>query len=247
MRTDRWWGVFCKVRGIRGHKEGGRGWLAMELLEESFLSPKFVPLFKNGDLVHVFEGTGSGQVKMRSVGWFGRVLGMKEGKYMVRNRILAEKGSPALIEGEYLTLQKDFGLGMVSEERTHFRTLSKRTRTRIEASADRRNGFAVEEAHKQIKKLKTKITTETAAHRDRYEKKAAQGKAGVYQTSLDHKGHMDFWHKKCSALETKKAEQVRQHKVALAKMVDTIKQQDVSLFFFLSFVILIFHLIYFSS
>ncbi len=87
---------------------------------------------------------------------------------MVRNRILAEKGSPALIEGEYLTLQKDFGLGMVSEERTHFRTLSKRTRTRIEASADRRNGFAVEEAQKQIKKLKTKITTETAAHQDRY-------------------------------------------------------------------------------
>jgi hypothetical protein len=30
-----------------------------------------------------------GQVKMRSVGWFGKVLGMKEGKYLVRNRILA--------------------------------------------------------------------------------------------------------------------------------------------------------------
>ncbi len=88
MRTDRWWGVFCKVRGIRGHKGVGRGWVAMELLKESFLSPEFVPLFKKGDLVHVFEGTGSGQVKMRSVGWFGRVLGMKEGKYMVRNRIL---------------------------------------------------------------------------------------------------------------------------------------------------------------
>jgi hypothetical protein len=62
----------------------------MELLEESFLSPEFVPLFKKGDLVHVFEGTGSGQVKMRSVGWFGRVLGMKEGKYMVRSKELLE-------------------------------------------------------------------------------------------------------------------------------------------------------------
>ncbi len=229
MRTDRWWGVFCKVRGIRGHKGVGRGWVEIELLGESFLSPEFEPLFKKGDLVHVFEGTGSGQVKMRSVGWFGRVLGMKEGKYMVRNRILAEKGSPALTQGEYLTLQKDFGLGMgtSSEERTHFRTLSKRTRTRIEASADRRNGFAVEEAQKQIKKLKTKITTETAAHRDRYEKTAAQGKAGVFQTSLDDKGHIEFWPNKCSALETKKAEKVRQHKVALAKMVDTHKQQYV--------------------
>jgi hypothetical protein len=230
VRTDRWWGVFYKVRGIivRGHKGVGRGWVEMELLEESFLSPEFVPLFIKGDLVHVFEGTGSGQVKMRSVGWFGRVLGMKEGKYMVRNRILAGKGSPALIQGEYLTLRKDFGLGMGSEERTHFRSLSKRTRTRIEESADRRNGFAVEEAQKQIKKLKTKITTETAAHRDRYEKTAAQGKAGWYQTSLDHKGHMDFWRSKCSALETKKAEQVWQHKVALAKMIDTHKQQYVS-------------------
>ena len=96
MRTDRWWGVFCKIRGIRGHKEVFRGWVEMELLEEGFLSPEFVPLFKKGDLVQVFEGTGSGQVKMRSVGWFGRVVGMKEGKYMVRNRMLAGKGSPAL-------------------------------------------------------------------------------------------------------------------------------------------------------
>ena len=229
MRTDRWWGVFCKVRGIRGHKVVGRGWVEMELLEEGFLSPEFVSLFKKGDLVQVFEGTGSGQVKMRSVGWFGRVVGMKEGKYMVRNRILAGKGSPALIQGEFLTLQKDFGLGMASEERTHFRSLSKRTRNRLEESADRRNGFAVEVAQKQTKKLKTKITTETAAHRDRYEKTAAQGRAGVDQASLDHKGHIDFWHKKCSALEMKKAEQVRLHKVALGKMVNTHKQELVSL------------------
>ncbi len=29
VRTDRWWGVFCKVRGIRGHKGVGRGWVEM--------------------------------------------------------------------------------------------------------------------------------------------------------------------------------------------------------------------------
>ncbi len=74
--------------------------------------------------MQVFEGTGSGQVKMRSVCWFGRVFGMKEGKYMVRNRILAEKGSPALIQGEYLTLQ--FGLRISSEERAHTIELCRR-------------------------------------------------------------------------------------------------------------------------
>ncbi len=50
-------------------------------------------MFNVGDNVHVFEGTGTGQVKMRSVAWFGRVVGMKEGKYLVRNRILAGRGS----------------------------------------------------------------------------------------------------------------------------------------------------------
>ncbi len=73
--------------------------------------------------VHVFEGTtGTGQVKMRSVAWFGRVVGMKEGKFQVRNRILAGRGSPTLVEGHYLTLQTDFGLGVGSGsgKRTHY-------------------------------------------------------------------------------------------------------------------------------
>ena len=138
----------------------------------SFLSPEHRPLFNVGDIVHVFEGTGTGQVKMRSVAWFGRVVGMKEGKYLVRNRILAGRGSPAMIEGQFLTLQTDFGLGVVgSGERTHFRNLSKRTRARIEESVERRNEFAVKEARQELKKLKTKQTEETVAHRDRMEKK----------------------------------------------------------------------------
>jgi hypothetical protein len=37
----------------------------------SFMSPELRPLFVKGDFVHVFEGTGSGKVKNRSVGWFG--------------------------------------------------------------------------------------------------------------------------------------------------------------------------------
>ena len=199
--------------------------------EESFRSPELRPLFKKGDLVHVYEGTGSGQVKMRSVGWFGRVVGMQEGEYLVRNRILTGRGAPSLIAGEYMTLQKDFGVGLGTEERTHFhfRTLSKRTRERIEESVDRRNGYVVKEARKEIKKLKTKITTETEAHRDRAEKTKAQGKAVVYQANEDHKGHWENWHKKCCTLETKKAEQVEQHKMALSKMLNTHKLQEVSL------------------
>jgi hypothetical protein len=166
----------------------------MELGEESVQSPEARRLFENGDCVSVFEGCGSGQVKMRSVGWFGNVVGMKEGKYLVRNRILSGRGSPALIEGEYLALQKDFGLGLISSgERTHYRTLSKRTRARIEESVfDRRNGWEVAETQKEIKKLKTKMTTETEAHRERSEKTAAQGKASVSQASEVHKEQMKF-------------------------------------------------------
>jgi hypothetical protein len=190
------------------------------------MSPELRPLFVKGkDCVQVYEGTGSGQVKMRSVDWFGRVLGMREGKYLVRNRILAGKGSPALIGGEYLTLQKDFGLGVGTEERTHFRTLSKRTRSRIEESADWRNGFVVREARKEIKKLKTKITTETEAHRDRSEKNAAHGKAVGDQVKVDHKEQLVFWQNKCTTMETKKAQQVQQQKLALANMVDIHKKE----------------------
>ncbi len=92
--------------------------------------------FRDGDLVHVFEGTGVGKVGNRGAGWFGRVVGREGNTYLVRNRILSARGSPTRVEGEYMKLQTDFTLGSVSEERVHFRTLSKRTRARIMASAD---------------------------------------------------------------------------------------------------------------
>ena len=90
------------------------------------------------------------------LGWFRIVQGMKEDKYLVRNRILVGRGEPAMIEGGYLTLQKDFGLGLWTGERTHFRTLSKRSRSRIEEIADRRNGSVLKEARKEITKLENK-------------------------------------------------------------------------------------------
>ena len=220
--------MFLEKRGIRGPKGEGGGVLEMELGEKSVESPEARRLFEKGECVSVFEGSGSGQVKMRSVGWFGTVVGIKEGKYLVRNRILAGKGSPALIEGEYLGLQKDFGLGLFSSgERTHYRTLSKRTRVRIEESVDRRNGWEVAKARKEIKKLKTKMTTETEAHRERSEKTAAQGKACVLQASEVHKEQMKFLEDKWSAAETKKAQQAREQKVGRANMVAAHKKQEV--------------------
>ncbi len=191
----------------------------------------------------MFEGTGSGQVKMRSVGWFGKVVGMEKGKYLVRNRILAGKGSPALVEGEYLTLQTDFGLGLGMGERTHYRTLGKRSRTRIEESADRRNGFVVKEARKEIKKLKTKNAIETEAHRERVEKTVAQGKAVRLEANQNHKEQLEYWGKKCSRLEEKKAQQGQQHKLALTKMVKKHQQHEVSLILF-SFLILLFSVLF---
>ncbi len=78
------------------------------------------------------------------------------------------------IDRERVPYVADFGLGLGTGDRTHFRTLPKRIRTRIEESADRRNGFVVNEVRKEIKKLKTKHAIETEAHRERVEKIAAQ-------------------------------------------------------------------------
>ena len=204
--------------------------LEMEGEGAMFMSPELRPLFVKGDCVQVFEGTGSGRVKNRSVGWFGKVLGMKEGKYLVRNRILAGKESPALIEGEYLTLQRDFGLGLGTGERAQFRTLSKRSRSRIEESADRRNAYVLKEAHKEIKKLKTKNTMETEAHRERLEKTQEQGKALVSQANVNHNGDLEFWKKKWCRSETKMAQQRQEHKTALAKYLEKHQQHEVSLY-----------------
>jgi hypothetical protein len=178
--------------------------MAMEEDGFSFLSPEHVPLFKVGDSVHVFEGTGTGQVKMRSVAWFGRVVGMKEGKFLVRNRILAARGSPALVEGQYLQLQTDFGLGVALGERTHYRTLSKRTRDRIEQTVDRRNDGVVKEARDEIKKLKTKQTKDNEAYRDRLGNLSDKSNAAEKEARLQFKEQLDYWKKKCETLHTKK-------------------------------------------
>ena len=125
---------------------------------------------------------------------------MRDGTCLVRNRILAGRDSTALIDGQYLTLQTDFGLGVGSGERTHFRDLTKRTRDRIEASVDRRNEFEVKEARKQLKKLKSTQTEVTAAHRERVEKVAETSKAAVEVEKQKFKEQLEFLRKKNDTL-----------------------------------------------
>jgi hypothetical protein len=117
------------LRGCWNEKEGN-----------SLLSPQPpVPFFEGGDMVHVYEGTGVGKKGLRNVGWFGKVIGRERDAYLVRNRLLAAKGRPTLVEAKFIRKQTDFGLECGSGERVHFRKLSKRTRERILESADEHN------------------------------------------------------------------------------------------------------------
>ena len=72
--------------------------LGAQALEKDLASPVFLPRVKVGDLVHVFEGTGVGKEGLRNVGWFGKVVGMEGGAFLVRNRLLAAKGRPNLVD-----------------------------------------------------------------------------------------------------------------------------------------------------
>ncbi len=104
-------------------------WVVMQGVGE--LRPPASPnvqVFNEGDMVHVFEGTAAGNVRSRDVGWFGKVVGKEGDVYLVRNRILTAKGRPNRVAAQYIKKQVDFGLQSASEDRVHFRNLSKRTR-----------------------------------------------------------------------------------------------------------------------
>ena len=123
-------------------------------------SSPYVQKFKEGDMVHVFEGTGVGRVENRDVGWFGKVVGREGDFYLVRNRLLAARGRPNRVEAQYMKVQVDFGLTSGSEERVHFRSLSKRTRDRILLSSDEHNNWQAKDAQKQLVKAKKQKTAE---------------------------------------------------------------------------------------
>ncbi len=83
---------------------------------------------------------------------------------MVRNRILASKGTPTRVDAQFLRLQTDFTLGSGNEDRVHFRALSKRTRDRVLASADEQNKSRRDVAEKALAHVKKQKTVKLTAH-----------------------------------------------------------------------------------
>ena len=59
-----------------------------------------VEVFKEGDMVHVFEGTVVGKVRSRDVSWFEKVVAREGDFYLVRNRLLTAKGRPNRVEAQ---------------------------------------------------------------------------------------------------------------------------------------------------
>ncbi len=138
-------------------KGKGLGLLDMEACEQICVpSSPSVQTFKEGDMVHVFEGTGVGRVKNRDVGWFGKVVGREGDLYLVRNRLLAARGRPNRVEAQCMKLQVDFGLTSGSEERVHFRSLSKRTRDQILLSSDEHNNWQAKDAQNSSLKQRSR-------------------------------------------------------------------------------------------
>jgi hypothetical protein len=171
---------------------------------DSFFSPGSpVPTFGDGDMVHVFEGTGVGKKGGREVGWFGRVVGREGDAYLVRNRLLAAKGRPTLVEGQFMRIQVDFGLECGSGERVHFRNLGKRTRERILESADERNNWTAKEAKRELTKVKKQQTKEKDAYLLRRERMDEMGVSSRQQTQKDFDQQINFWQRKTEQLEEK--------------------------------------------
>jgi hypothetical protein len=73
-------------------------------------APPNVGVFNEGDMVHVFDGTGAGNVRSRDVSWFGKIVGREGDVYLMRNRILTAKGRPNRVEAQYIKKHFDFGL-----------------------------------------------------------------------------------------------------------------------------------------
>jgi hypothetical protein len=154
-------------------------------------------------MVHVFEGTGVGLKGGRDVGWFGKVVGMEGGAYLVRNRLLAAKGRPSLVDGKFMRVQVDFGLECGSGERVHFRSLGKRTRERLLQSADERNNWTSKVALKELSKVKKQKSKEKEAYLLRREQMEEMGTSARHQTKSDFDEQINYWQSKNELLEEK--------------------------------------------
>ncbi len=171
-----------------------------------------VHVFNEGDMVHVFEGTGAGNVRSRDVGWFGKVVGRDGDVYLVRNRILTAKGRPNRVSAQYIKKQVDFGLQGASEDRVHFRNLSKRTRDRIMQSSDERNQWEAKDAQKELLKLKKQKTLEKEAYLQRREQIETQGTTALDQSRYKFEQQVKYWQDKCDVLKQKLKTNTDNHK-----------------------------------
>jgi hypothetical protein len=178
--------------------------IVMEGEKDMFPSPSpTVHEFANGDMVHVFEGTGVGNVKMRHAAWFGRVVGREGDTYLVRNRLLVAKGRPVKVDGKFMEKQTDSGLSCGTQERVHFRTLSKRTRERILHSADEQNNWSAQAAQKELIKVKKQKTEQKDAYIARREKIESQGATFVHQCKTELEQEVQYWQGKYETIKGK--------------------------------------------
>ena len=204
-------GVWCRICAffslkVRVRLKRGRVDRGVVMTEggESFFSPGApVPIFVVGDMVHVFEGTGVGLKGGRDVGWFGKVVGMEGGAYLVRNRLLAAKGRPCLVDGQFMRVQVDYGLECGSGERVHFRSLGKRTRERILQSADERNNCTAKEALKELTKVKIQKSIEKEAYLLRREQMEEMGTSSRQAIKRDYEEQIQYWQSKNELLDEK--------------------------------------------
>ena len=84
-----------------------------------------------------------------------------------------------------MKVQVDFGLTSGSEERVHFRSLSKRTRDRILLSSDEHNNWQAKDAQKQLAKAKKQKTAEKEAYLLRRQQILTQGTSAKDQYTND--------------------------------------------------------------
>ncbi len=108
-------------------------------------------------------------------------------------------------------------MGSVSEERVHFRTLSKRTRARILTSADEHNHGRVDVAEKALAQVKRQKSDDLKAHVLRREQISQQGAAAIEQTKLEYEAKVGYWKGKCNTLEEEKKSLNIRQKVTVKK------------------------------
>jgi hypothetical protein len=113
-----------------------------------------------------------------------------------------------------MKLQVDFGLASASEERVHFRNLTKRTRDRLIQSSDERNEWEAKDAQKQLIKIKKQKTREKEAYLQRRQQILTQGTSALDQNRYDFEQQLKYWQDKCEGMQQKIKTNTENHKRA---------------------------------